>query len=220
MLFKERGGTIWAGTNHGLYRFKGLQFMSVVPSIYVSRIHQAADGRLLLITGSGLVEYNGQRTTSHPGLGARFGVSDNEIFDAFEDTQGTTWYCTKKGVCPVGNRAPVCLSPDQRARTFVIGELSRRKVGYLHMIEARGSEIGLTDELHEHAQNNAALFRPAFVGPIISAAAYRPESAKQAVETGHVDAVAFGRSFIANPDLVERIKIGRPLNAADRSTFY
>jgi N-ethylmaleimide reductase len=104
--------------------------------------------------------------------------------------------------------------------TFVIGELSRRRIAYLHMIEARGSEIGLTDQLHEHAQNNAALFRPAFGGPIISAAAYTPESAKQAVETGQVDAVAFGRSFIANPDLVERIKMGKPLNLADRSTFY
>jgi N-ethylmaleimide reductase len=104
--------------------------------------------------------------------------------------------------------------------TFVIGELSRRRIAYLHMIEAKGSEIGLTDQLHEQAQNNAALFGPAFVGHIISAAAYTPESAKQAVETGHVDAVAFGRSFIANPDLVERIKKGKPLNLADRSTFY
>jgi N-ethylmaleimide reductase len=104
--------------------------------------------------------------------------------------------------------------------TFVIGELSRRRIAYLHMIEAKGSEIGLTDQLHEQAQNNAALFGPAFVGPIISAAAYTPESAKQAVEAGHVDAVAFGRSFIANPDLVERIKKGKPLSVADRSTFY
>jgi hypothetical protein len=36
-----------------------------------------------------------------------------------------------------------------------IRELSRRRVAYLHLIEAKGSEIGLTDELHEHAQNNS-----------------------------------------------------------------
>jgi N-ethylmaleimide reductase len=49
--------------------------------------------------------------------------------------------------------------------TFVIAELSKRRIAYLHVIEGRGSEIGLTDELHKEALNNAALFRPAFDGP-------------------------------------------------------
>jgi N-ethylmaleimide reductase len=104
--------------------------------------------------------------------------------------------------------------------TFVIGELNKRRVAYLHLIEARGSEIGLTDDLHKNALNNAALFRPAFDGPLLSAAAYTPESAADAIEKEHADAIAFGRLFIANPDLVERIKDGNQLNPADRSTFY
>ena len=103
---------------------------------------------------------------------------------------------------------------------FVIGELSRRRIGYLHLIEARGSEIGLTDELHENGQNNAALFRSAFEGALLSAAAYTPASAAEAISMKHADAVAFGRLFIANPDLVERIRQNQPLNQADRSTFY
>jgi N-ethylmaleimide reductase len=104
--------------------------------------------------------------------------------------------------------------------TFVVGELSKRRIGYLHLIEARGSEIGLTDELHENARNNAALFRSVFDGPLLSAAAYTPNSAAEAIENKHADAIAFGRLFIANPDLVERIKENRPLNSPDRSTFY
>ncbi len=103
---------------------------------------------------------------------------------------------------------------------FVISELSKRRIAYLHLIEARGSEMGLTDELHENAGNNAALFRPVFDGPLLSAAAYTPESAAEAVGTKHVDAVAFGRLFLANPDLVERIQENQPLNLPDRSTFY
>ena len=103
---------------------------------------------------------------------------------------------------------------------FVIGELSKRRIAWLHLIEARGSEIGLTDELHENARNNAALFRPAFDGPLLSAAAYTPKSAAEAIEKNYADAVAFGRLFIANPDLVERIKNDQPLNSPDRSTFY
>jgi N-ethylmaleimide reductase len=104
--------------------------------------------------------------------------------------------------------------------TYVIGELDKRRISYLHVIEAKGSEMGLTDELHENAVNNLVLFRGVFSGPLISAAAYTPESAVPAVENNHADAIAFGRLFIANPDLVERIKENQPLNAYDRSTFY
>ena len=95
-----------------------------------------------------------------------------------------------------------------------------RDIAYLHLIEARGSEIGLSDELHADAVNNAVLFRSFFGGPLLSAAAYTPSSAAAAVEQGHADAIAFGRLFIANPDLVERIAGGYPLNAFDRSTAY
>ncbi|HEY4709368.1 MAG TPA: alkene reductase [Candidatus Acidoferrales bacterium] len=104
--------------------------------------------------------------------------------------------------------------------TFVIQALDKHSISYLHLIEAKGSEMGLTDELHEGAVNNLALFRGVFRGPLLSAAAYTPESAAQAIENNHADAIAFGRLFIANPDLVRRIKENQPLNAYDRSTFY
>ena len=104
--------------------------------------------------------------------------------------------------------------------TFVIGELNKSRIAYLHLIEAKGSEMGLTDELHEGVVNNLALFRGVFDGPLLSAAAYTPESAALAIEINHADAIAFGRLFIANPDLVRRIKEGQPLNVYDRSTFY
>jgi N-ethylmaleimide reductase len=104
--------------------------------------------------------------------------------------------------------------------TFVIEELGKRRIAYLHLIEAKGSEMGLTDVLHEDAVNNAAMFRHVFDGPLLSAAAYTPESAALTVESNHADAIAFGRLFIANPDLVRRIKERQPLNAYDRSTFY
>jgi len=68
--------------------------------------------------------------------------------------------------------------------------------------------------------NNAALFRSVFRGPLLSAAAYTPASAALALEQNHADAIAFGRLFIANPDLVERIRGDHPFNPFDRSTFY
>jgi N-ethylmaleimide reductase len=104
--------------------------------------------------------------------------------------------------------------------TYVVQELSRRKIAYLHLIEARGSEIGVTDELHADAPNNAALFRHSFAGPLISAGAYTLESGAVAIENGQADAIAFGRLFIANSDLVARVRLRAALNAADRATFY
>lgn len=104
--------------------------------------------------------------------------------------------------------------------TYVIESLSLRRIAYLHLIEGRGSEIGLSDDLHSEALNNAQLFRPTFRGPLISAAAYTPATAVETLASGQADAIAFGRLFIANPDLVERIAGGLPLNAYDRATFY
>jgi N-ethylmaleimide reductase len=45
-------------------------------------------------------------------------------------------------------------------------------------------------------------------------------SAREAIRNGDVDAVAFGKAAIANPDLVERFRTGAPLNEPDPSTFY
>jgi len=121
---------------------------------------------------------------------------------------------------PFGQYGGIHDSKPRELFMFVIKELNERQLAYLHLIEARGSEIGLTDELHENAVNNAVLFRSVFNGPLLSAAAYSPDSAAVAIEQKHADAIVFGRLFIANPDLVERIKGSNPLNPSDRSTFY
>jgi len=141
-----------------------------------------------------------------------------EIVDAVSGAIGSDRLGVR--LSPFGQYGGICDSNPLALFTFVIREMNRRRIAYLHLIEARGSEMGLTDELHDGALNNAALFRPAFDGPLLSAAAYTPESAAEAIHKGHADAVAFGRLFVANPDLVERIKRNHPLNAPDRSTFY
>ena len=54
-------------------------------------------------------------------------------------------------------------------------------------------------------------FREVFRGPLIANCGYTLESAEEAVETGSADLVAFGRPYIANPDLVDRFRHGWPL---------
>jgi 12-oxophytodienoic acid reductase len=43
---------------------------------------------------------------------------------------------------------------------------------------------------------------------------------KKAVASGHADAIAFGRRFLATPDMVKRVELGAPLNQYHRETFY
>ena len=49
---------------------------------------------------------------------------------------------------------------------------------------------------------------------------YTLERAQEAIDSGRADLIAFGRPYIANPDLVERFRNGWPLTVADRETYY
>jgi 2,4-dienoyl-CoA reductase-like NADH-dependent reductase (Old Yellow Enzyme family) len=62
--------------------------------------------------------------------------------------------------------------------------------------------------------------RAAFTGALILNQDYGPDSAQADLDSGVADAIAFGRPFIANPDLVERIRVQAELNAANPRTFY
>ena len=104
--------------------------------------------------------------------------------------------------------------------TYVLKQLSARSIAYVHMIEPRATGAGGSDAVAHDAPSTSQLFRKAFSGVFISAGGYQPESAQQAVQSGDVDAVAFGRYFISNPDLPERIQSGAALTKYNRATFY
>jgi len=57
-------------------------------------------------------------------------------------------------------------------------------------------------------------------GMFISSGGYTPETAEEALVNNKADAIMFGRSFISNPDLPERIAKKAGLNKYDRATFY
>jgi N-ethylmaleimide reductase len=62
--------------------------------------------------------------------------------------------------------------------------------------------------------------RQNYTGKIIGNMGYTAEEATAAIEANLLDAVAFGSSFLANPDLPKRFQIGAPLNQPDPATFY
>jgi N-ethylmaleimide reductase len=101
---------------------------------------------------------------------------------------------------------------------YVAGQLNRFGLAYLHVIEPRIKGNVLIEEGLQPVAS--AQLRKIFNGKIIAAGGFEPESAEAIVERGDADLVAFGRHFIANPDLPKRIRLGLPLTPYDRATFY
>lgn len=97
----------------------------------------------------------------------------------------------------------------------VASALAPRGLAFLHLSEPdwAGSGPGLTPAFR-------GALRAAYPGVIVGAGGYTAERANQAIENGWLDAVAFGRPFIANPDLVARMATGAALTVPDASTFY
>ncbi|HGQ7767831.1 TPA: alkene reductase [Pseudomonas aeruginosa] len=99
--------------------------------------------------------------------------------------------------------------------SYVLTELDHLNVAYVSLIEARkgnSMEIDTPQDIDE--------LRPYWPRTLLVAGGFTAESAEEAILSRHADAVAFGRQFIANPDLPKRLKLGAPLNHYDRSTFY
>lgn len=97
----------------------------------------------------------------------------------------------------------------------VVEQLDRLGLVYIHMIE------GQTGGDREYGAGfDYGALRSRFRNTWIVNNGYTPETAKAAVAEGRADMVAFGRSFISNPDLVERLRHNAPLSPADRTTFY
>jgi len=97
-LHFSRTGTLFVGTMTGLYRFDHDKFSVVIPKLWTSRIEEASNGHLLVITSKGFMEWDGTQVIQHPEVSARLGVRQNEIFHVFEDHAGTIWYCTVAGL--------------------------------------------------------------------------------------------------------------------------
>lgn len=127
------------------------------------------------------------------------------------------WGADRIGIrlSPVGTFQNVDNGPNEEADAlYLIEALGKRGIAYLHMSEPdwAGGEP-YSDAFREKV-------RACFHGPIIGAGAYTPEKAEGLIEKGLIDAVAFGRDYIANPDLVARLQRKAELNPQRPESFY
>ncbi|KAH7311322.1 NADH:flavin oxidoreductase NADH oxidase family protein [Stachybotrys elegans] len=120
-------------------------------------------------------------------------------------------------------------SSDFKAQySYIINELKSLQVplAYLHLVEARADPVTwVTGDAPAHGDKSLEFILEAWdnQSPVIVAGGYHPDNAIEAVEDRYSKwdvLVAFGRTFLANPDLVYRIKHGLELNPYDRPSFY
>jgi len=99
--------------------------------------------------------------------------------------------------------------------SYLARELSIRKVGSLHVVEALREPI-----CAETGVRVTPILRRVFNGTLIANDGYDRDSAEQAVRHEVTDLISFGVLFLANPDLSIRFEMSASLNSPDVSTFY
>jgi 2,4-dienoyl-CoA reductase-like NADH-dependent reductase (Old Yellow Enzyme family) len=126
------------------------------------------------------------------------------------DAVVSVWGAARVGmhIAPRGDAHDMGDSDPAALFGHVASELGKRKLAFL-----------CARESHDKAALGPML-KQAFGGVFIANEGFTAASASEAVASGRADAVAFGKPAIANPDLVERIRLGAPWNAPDPETFY
>ena len=74
--------------------------------------------------------------------------------------------------------------------------------------------------MSEAAKSDLATLTVQLLSAYVANNGYDFELATKVLDANAADLIAFGKPFISNPDLVERLKQGAPLNAPDKATFY
>lgn len=116
---------------------------------------------------------------------------------------------------------------------YVAEKLNERGIAFIHLTEGLERDANPFEEQYLRMQKSgnahgpsgdepflAPMVREVFDGALILNGGYNPETATMMVEEGRADAVSFGRMFISNPDLPERIRVGATLTQPDPSTYF
>jgi N-ethylmaleimide reductase len=117
-------------------------------------------------------------------------------------------------ISPVTPANDISDSNPQPLYDYIVDQLSALKLVYIHVVE------GATGGPRDIAPFDYGSLRKRFKGAYIANNGYDFELANKVLSANEADLIAFGKPFLANPDLVERLKRGAPLNAPDKATFY
>ena len=112
-------------------------------------------------------------------------------------------------------------SDPQSLFEYLARQLAPLGLAYIHVIEgATGGPREVEGRPFDYLDFKSAYRNAGGQGAWMVNNAYTREAAEEAVASGWADVVAFGKAFIANPDLVERLRTGAAWNPGDTATFY
>jgi N-ethylmaleimide reductase len=126
------------------------------------------------------------------------------------------WPAARVGIrlAPVSPANDIADSNPAAIFGHLVARLSERRLGYIHVVE------GATGGDRNIAPFDYLALRRAFSGAYIANNGYTRELALETLAQGRADLIAFGKLFVSNPDLVERLRRDAPLAAPERETFY
>jgi N-ethylmaleimide reductase len=130
------------------------------------------------------------------------------------DAAISVWGADRVGlrISPLNSYNSMLDSDPVAITTYIAQQCSTRGIAYLHVMRSDFFQAQQGDVLTPARQH--------FQGTLISNMGYTADEAEQAISEGKLDAVAFGTSFLANPDLPARIAAKAPLNAPNAARFY
>jgi N-ethylmaleimide reductase len=117
-------------------------------------------------------------------------------------------------ISPVSPAQDMSDSNPQQLFEYIVDQLNILKLVYIHVVE------GATGGARDIAPFDYKSLRNRFKGAYIANNGYTLDLAEKVLAANDADLIAFGKLFISNPDLVERLKTTAPLNDPDRTTFY
>lgn len=148
-----------------------------------------------------------QRTDEYGGNAANRVRFSHQVLAAMADAIGAGRVGLR--FCPSNRFNDIVDSDPGATFTELLRGLQGMNLAYLHIMRAHSKRIDAFAQAREQ-----------FQGALIINDGFEPDTALAAVESGLADAVSFARHFIANPDLVERIRDGLELASFDRKTLY
>ncbi|SEI61266.1 alkene reductase [Pseudomonas sp. NFR16] len=104
--------------------------------------------------------------------------------------------------------------------SYIVRQLDMLNLAYLHLVEPAMVGTVRDEQFDPRWDVIIKRLRGEFKGPLMLAGGYDQQSAEQALLDGRADLIAFGRPFIANPDLPARLRGNHPLNVADSERFF
>jgi N-ethylmaleimide reductase len=117
-------------------------------------------------------------------------------------------------ISPVTPANDISDSNPQPLYDYIVDQFSALKLVYIHVVE------GATGGPRDIAPFDYGSLRKRFSGAYIANNGFDFELANKVLAADAANLIAFGKPFISNPDLVERLKRGAPLNEWDKATFY